>query len=431
MATRSEIDGSQTKSAGRSRLRLAIACLLLILIAAPLLHIHTIDRAMPANHSDLVPRWVGTRAALTGQDPYSASVLRQIQTVYYGRPLTPADHARPQAFYYPAPIVVLLAPLAHFSWPAARLIFLTLSCPLLFASFWLCLVSLPIAITPRQTLAILILAFFSWPSIWSLRLQQPTLIVAICVFAAWYGLTRGLQIVPGILLSLTIVKPQLVFPLFAFLMVWSVLHRRWRFLLSVAGSTALLLLASERIVPGWLGHWIASLHAYSDATALPLQFAFGHWLGLILSLLLAAATAVLLWRLRNESCTSVEFASALSLALALALVLSPTDAPMIYNDVLLFPACVVLIFSQPKGHYATLARKVSIALIAFGYALVLIAATGELLFGPADFWDSLPFRDPILPVVVAAALAWIAAEPLRARRRESTTPVSLATSTSR
>ncbi len=269
MATQLELDGPRGRAPAFSRRRLAIGCLLVAAVVLPFLHVHIIDGRMPATHNDLIGRWVGTRAALAGNDPYSAPVLRQIQTAYYGRPLTPSDHARPQAFYYPAPIVVLLAPLAHFSWPVASLIFLALACSLLFASFWLCLVSIPITRTPIQTLTILLLGFSSWPSIWSLRLQQPTLIVAICIFIAWYELTRDHQIVPGVLLSLTLIKPQLVFPLLAFLVLWSLLHHRWRFLLSLAAATALLLFASERIVPGWFAHWTASLRAYSDATALP------------------------------------------------------------------------------------------------------------------------------------------------------------------
>ena len=383
---------------------------------------------MPATHNDLIGRWVGTRAALAGNDPYSALVLRQIQTAYYGRPLTPADHARPQAFYYPAPIVLLLAPLAHFSWPVARLIFLALACPLLFASSWLCLVSIPITRTPLQTLTILLLTFFSWPSIWSLRLQQPTLIVTVCVFLAWYAFTRGYQVVPGMLLSLTLIKPQLVFPLLAFLVLWAFLHRRWRFLLSLAASTTMLLLVSDRIVPGWFRHWTGSLRAYSETTAAPLELALGHWPGLILTLLLAGSAGVLLWRFRHCPCPSSEFASALSLALALALAVSPTDAPVnTYNDVLLFPACIVVIFSQPTGHYARLARKVSIAVIAFGFALVLIAVSGEYVFGPSELWDSMPFRNLILPVVITATLAWVASEPLRAQQTESGVPLPLAT----
>ena len=427
MATQLELDGPPVHAAGFSRRRLAVACLLVAALVPSLLHLHVLDGRMPATHNDLIGRWVGTRAALAGKDPWSAAVLRQIQTAYYGRPLTPEDHARPQAFYYPAPIVVLLAPLAHFSWPVARLIFLALACPLLFGSFWLCLLSLPITRAPGQTLTILLLAFFSWPSIWSLRLQQPTLIVAICVFIAWYALTRGHQIVPGALLSLTLIKPQLVFPLLAFLVFWSLLHRRWRFLLSLAASTALLLFASERIVPGWFPHWTASLRAYSDATVPPLELAFGHWPGLILTLLLATVTAVLLWRFRHCPYPSQEFACALSLALGLALVLSPTDAPMIYNDVLLFPACIVLIFSQPTGLGARLARKVSITLIAFRYALVVIAVCGEYVFGPSDLWDGMPFLNLILPVVITATLTWIAIEPLRAQQTESGIPLSLVT----
>ena len=97
---------------------------LLLAIAAPLWHLHIFDRNMPLQKNDLVPRWIGTRDALHGMDPYSPAVTREIQTAYYGRPLTPADRVDGQEFFYPAYLVPLLAPLTWLPWHVARLAFL-------------------------------------------------------------------------------------------------------------------------------------------------------------------------------------------------------------------------------------------------------------------------------------------------------------------
>lgn len=387
--------------------RASLLLLLLIAVAAPLWHLHVIDRDMPMSQSDLLPRWVGTRAALQGKDPYSSEVLRQIQIAYYGRPLTSADHADPQAFLYPAHIVILLAPLAHFSWQTTRFIYLCLAFPLLAWSFWACMRYLDLRLTPHQTQVVLILACFSWPVMWGLRLQQPTLVLAALVLFALSLLARGKQYLAGILLAIATVKPQILLPLLLWLLLWAVAHRLWALIGSFAFSLASLLYATEQIVPGWFSSWYASLHGYSTFTRSvpPLEVMFGHWVGLVFTVVAVGWGAVSLWRLRMCPANSREFGIAVSLTLAVAVDLAPTHATMIYNHVFLFPSCLFVLFSQPEGRIASRFRRLTIAQIALGLVSLPLAAGAELLFRPWPFLTVLPFIEYLLPVLLTVALA--------------------------
>ncbi len=47
----------------------ATAIALVILIVAPMWHLHIANRNYPTSKSDLVPVWVGIRAAFHNQDP--------------------------------------------------------------------------------------------------------------------------------------------------------------------------------------------------------------------------------------------------------------------------------------------------------------------------------------------------------------------------
>ena len=68
------------------------ALLLLLLVACSLWQMHVHNRIMQPSYSDLVTRWVGTRAALAGSDPYSDKLLPEMHRMYYGHyPLTAAD----------------------------------------------------------------------------------------------------------------------------------------------------------------------------------------------------------------------------------------------------------------------------------------------------------------------------------------------------
>ena len=68
---------------------------------------------------DFVPYWVGVRAMLVGQSPYSTGTTNLIQTVLLGGP--PEIGGDPMLFVYPAWIFLLLAPFAllPLKWAAA------------------------------------------------------------------------------------------------------------------------------------------------------------------------------------------------------------------------------------------------------------------------------------------------------------------------
>ncbi len=180
----------------------------------------------------------------------------------------------------------------------------------------------------KRTL-ILLAAVFSWPVLWGLRMQQPTLLVAALLFLSWWLLARGHQFAPGILLALTTIKPQLILVFFLWLLVWAILQRQWKLIASFTGALSLLLLAAEEIVPGWFPRWHASLQNYNaiEHAAPALEHFFGHGFGLVLTILLTLVAVYSLWRLRRCAAASPQFATALSIGLAIPLFVVPTGAP--------------------------------------------------------------------------------------------------------
>jgi hypothetical protein len=381
------------------------AVLLLITCAAPLWHLHAIHRIFPYNYNDLTSRWIGSQAALRGQNPYSPEVTRQIQTAYYGRPLDPSEDREPQEFAYPLYVALLIAPLTHLSLQKACLGFVLAVAPLLLIGFFLCARAINLQISSARTALIAVLALFSWPAMWGLRLQQLTLPVAAFVFIAFYLLMRRRNGAAGALLALAMIKPQLVVPLILWLFVWAILRRSWSFIAAFLATFGFLLLWAQVKLPGWLRYWREDLHGYGPHTALPLQTICGHWPGLIATILLAAYCVSVLWRLRHAPPGSTEFALAFSLALASTLSLTLTKLPVIYNQVLLMPGCVILVQKRPARYYPAIARFVAITALLWTYAAVCISSLGEILFKPSAVLYVLPLMDQIFPVLVAFALA--------------------------
>ncbi|MBV8671950.1 MAG: DUF2029 domain-containing protein [Acidobacteriaceae bacterium] len=381
------------------------------MLLAPLWQIHTINRGMPQSHNDLLPRWVGIRAAFRGEDPYSAGVLREIQTAYYGRPLTSADAGiEPQGFYEPAYAVILLGPFALLPWNAARLAFLVIAPLLLAGGLWLCIREF--TSSSRVAWIATTLTFASWPVMWALRLQQLTLFTAAFVFLAYFLIVRGHDIPAGALLAAATFKPQLVDALILWLGLWALLQRRYRLLGSFICAITVLLIPTEIVVPNWFPRWVHYVAAYphNGNTALPLVLILGRVPGLLFTLALVFMSALVLWSLRFATALSPSFGFAFSLLLATALCVTPTKLPVIYNQVLLAPAAVVLASWKPASCYSGLVRSLTIVAFGWGFASVLFAVVGEGLWGPSGFLMELPFQvflvpmNYLLPVVATLAL---------------------------
>jgi len=386
-----------------------LAGILVVLVFCPVWHIHVFNRRIPPTYSDLVQRWVGTRAALGGKNPYSAEVLRDILAAEYGHypPRSTDEGVARQGFLYPAHVVLLLAPIANLSWETARAIFLLTSLALLLLSALAYLRAFHPTITHTQITIITVLAVINWPVVWGARFQQPTLLIAALIFLACVCLRHGWPIAAGILLAIATVKPQVTGPLIAWLVVWSLFNRAWRLIASLAVTLGLLLLVTERIVPGWFGNWRTSIQGYSQVTDtdLPLQNFLGHWAGLIFTVMLVAAGALALWRTRKSDTSSTNWSASVGLVLALTVVLIPTHFAMAYNQVLLFPPCVALTLVSTTDPYSRFARQVALALLGVMFALPVISVGIETFWKPYPVVDGLPFlTNSLLPPAVTLAM---------------------------
>lgn len=383
---------------------------MLLALLAALGHLHFMNHK-PEIHglqnlnSDLLPRWIGIRAAFSGEDPYSPGVLREIQTKYYRRPLTPADQGiDQQGFWYPAYAAIILGPFAVLPWNAANLAFFIAVPPLFIAGLWLCIRTLE---PSREVVWIATsFTFVSWPVMWALRLQQPTLLAAAFVFLAFSLIVRGNDIPAGALLAASTIKPQLVAPLILWLFLWAVLQRRYRLLASFTCAMAALLIPTEILVPNWFPHWIRSVATYSDNTnsAWPLVCALGNTPGVVATVALVAVSAFVLWRLRSADPQSPYFALAFSLVLATALCVTPTKFAIIYNQILLAPAAVLIFCWKPAGYHANVARCLAMGLFLLLFFVLFLTVLIESIFGPSKLWYVLPFGNIPLPAAVTVAL---------------------------
>jgi len=315
----------------------------------------TLHNQPRGNLSDLYPRWLGARELLLhGRNPYSAEITREIQQGYYGRVLDPArpdDPKDQQGFAYPAYVVFLLAPTVGSPFHAVQTGFR-----------WLLIALAPVSVllwlrmlrwkAPCATTAILAILMVGWlPMVQGIKLQQLSLLVSGLLAACGACLTGGWLFCAGAILALATIKPQLAWPLALWLLVWagSDWRARRRFVFGFAFFMLLLLGGAEVVLPGWLRMFLDAIREYHQYTQnrSVLVWMFGGAVGRILEAASVLGCGLCVWRARREPASSTAFGRAFALVLALTVVIVPMFAP--YNQVLLAPAILALVWSSTSG----------------------------------------------------------------------------------
>lgn len=386
------------------------------------------------NLSDLYPRWLGARELLLHhRDPYSPEVTREIQTGYYGRPIDPSRSDDPkdqQRFAYPVYVVFLMAPTVGMPFPLAQTLFR-------YVFIVLTLLSVPLWLRVarwRPSLAItsvlIILSFGSFAVVQGIKLQQLSLVVNGIVAASAAALIAGQFALAGFLLALATFKPQLALPMAAWLSLWTISdwRRRQGFFWGFSLTMVVLLVASEYVLPGWIGRFREALSAYRDYTqgaSSLLEVITTPVLGKIMVAAIVAAVAVVGWKIRRVSHDSVTFSLMLALVLAATVVIVPSFAP--YNQVFLLPAVFVIATSWRdlwKRNWLTRATCAVGVLVVFWPWLASCGLLLASLVLPAESvqraWTA-PLRNSLLlPVVVLGLLVLCAGNRLKAGYPAST-----------
>jgi hypothetical protein len=314
------------------------------------------------NLSDLYPRWLGTRELLLHhRNPYSREVALEIQEGYYGRRL---DAARPndpkdqQSFAYPVYVVFLLAPLIGLPFPTVMVAFYWFLALLTGASVWLWLRVLRWRVSAAGVAICVFLTLGSFPAVQGIKLEQLSLLVAAIVAGSAACVASGFLFAGGVLLALATVKPQLAWPLVAWLLVWAMSdwRARRRLVFGFGLAMTLLLAGAEIILPGWWRMFAAALgqyHSYTQNQSV-LEVILSQVLGSvgggtvagrIVAAIAVIACGLALWRLRRERAEAFGFSEGTALALALTVLVVPMYAP--YNQVLLLPA--ILLLARERG----------------------------------------------------------------------------------
>lgn len=218
---------------------------------------------LPRQHRfDFYPRWVGSRAVLTGENPYAQEMTWHIQEEMFDRRARPGEDQH--RFAYPATIAWILLPF----WLLPFQLSVSLWCGLQL----LLLLALPLAVAtllrwqirPFQMAMLLLFSVlvYRYP-INAYILGQFVPFTLACLVGAWWGLIEGRPVVAILLLVGATVRPVVTLLLLIIFLVaaWRE-KRRWTVGLW-AGLLWLLWLVTRIRIGPWVMNFLYGIQAYT------------------------------------------------------------------------------------------------------------------------------------------------------------------------
>lgn len=368
------------------------------------------DRA--GDLGDLYPRWYGTRQlVLDGQNPYGQRVSKDLQLAYYGNTESNGNRDE-QRFAYPIYVSLFLLPTVNLAFSQVRIIASFVMAVALAISVPLWLGFIGWQLTRERVVVLVLLVLSCSPAVQALEMQQLGTLVCAFIAAGAFFLRQRAYVLSGMFFALATIKPQMVFLLYLWLLVWTL--SKWRerknLLLSLSAGVATLTLVGQWMVPGWVGQFISAMAAYrhyaGDSARSIVEMSFGHTLGVFVVFAVLFGLAIACFRWRMEPAESAKFSHAVALVLATSTVVMPPAAP--YNHLLLLPGVLILLRGWSdlwnSGRVVAGVSVLATAAILWPW----IAAIGILLvsfFIPVRQW-ALPFYSGlVVPLSVAALLA--------------------------
>ncbi len=338
---------------------------------------------------DLYARWVGARAVLNGENPYSLEVTQRIQIGRFGR-LQPAWDDQ-HAFAYPATITWILLPFWLLPFPLSLSIWLGLHVVIALGVPQLIPDWRPNVL---QTLVLaLVTVIFFRPMWYGLVLGQYQTLMVGATFLGWWGLMRGKPWVTALCITVLTLRPE-AYPLIAVLGIAMMRAGHWRAVwLTVGINAGLYALTALFIGPLWPLDFIHAMGAYTEYAYPrwpPALFGGVPWLPALFVIGTVTWATWMLFRVQGVDDPDRRVLWELGIVTVAGMILL-TQTGEWTNVMLLVPLYVILWVSKRR---------------ALVWLVVMVLNQVAWLF--SFFEAELPFRGDllVLPALLGAMLTW-------------------------
>jgi hypothetical protein len=218
--------------------------------------------------NDFMTYWNPARSwLLKGLSPYDDQVGLATQQIIYGRPADISKGEDLNIFVYPMFSMIFFGPFGALDYLWARALWMTALELAAIALTWISLKLSGWKLSPWGLAALLLFSLLWYPGIRTLILGQYSGINALLIVAAIFLVRQKHDALAGVLLALSMSKPQMSFLIIPFTLLWGYSTKRWRLVQSILGFSILLWILPMLFIPDWPLQWIRQLVKYPTYTA--------------------------------------------------------------------------------------------------------------------------------------------------------------------
>jgi len=213
--------------------------------------------------TDFLYRWMPTRLYLFEgyQNPYSPEVEYQVELAHHGHPHQGSE--TPGIFAYPFYIIPFYIPFAAIqNYLLARTLWMTLLEIIHVLTVIITLRLFKIQLRTSTLIFIILFSlffsFFSQPIIDG----NPSPIAALFVILSLWAISKQKDLMAGILLAFSTIKPQMVLLFFILVWIWAYSHKRWKIINGSLISLIAFFGLSFIFLPVWFSEFLKDVILY-------------------------------------------------------------------------------------------------------------------------------------------------------------------------
>ena len=259
----------------RDILRIFIVLILVVGAIAGLVYANTNFLSSVHAPDEFMVLWEGTHAfAKEGNNPYLRKVSNTVDRELRQDIADPDIRQRYTSFQYPLYSTLFVIPFALMDYETARIAWMTLLELCLVATALMSLRLLNWSSSLFTSIALVLFSILWYYGARAVIVGQISALVALLMILALWFIQQGQDVVAGVLLAFSMIKPQMALPLIIFLALWSISTNRRDLLLSTSASLGVLILAFIVLMPNWpmemLAQWVTSPYLVNPGSALGL-----------------------------------------------------------------------------------------------------------------------------------------------------------------
>jgi len=251
----------------RSAIGIVLLLLLIGLVIAGLTYANLRFSNLYPGGNDFLARWNGARYWLVqGISPYDERVSRDTQMKIYGHVADPSIGEDKNHFVYPLPSMIFFGPFGLLDYQLARALWMT---TLELSLIGLAIVGIRLAdwrLSPWRVAIILLFSLLWYHGIRTIILGQFAAINALLIALALLLIKRKQDFVAGLVLSLSIAKPQMSFLILPYVLFWAFSVKRWELWWGILTGLTIQIGITLALMPDWPSQWIRQVLDYPSYT---------------------------------------------------------------------------------------------------------------------------------------------------------------------